>query len=800
MKRLSLVVAVLALFASGVGAGQWTPKNVAGTAQGITVQAGDTLQSDGLTTLDTAVVTGPATFDTLTSTSVAILDTVRADSMRVTKLTVLTSSSLPAGARETVSWIDPDTIQSFTVYSGQTLTAAAGDIDTLSGGTKITGSATMSTGTTLTADILTTSGKTTLGDAAADTTITTGKQWIGGNLRQGSTTTAADSGGSFVSLSTTGGAKLAGTLNVTGVSTMTGRLTVIPSAVASGVAAPSDVVARLEKNGDASLEIVTPAANSGTIRFEDTGADRGWISYNHATDGLAFGVNGAQQWHILSTGDLTPQTDNGPNIGSVAATVDTVFAQALNSSGNSYIMATIAANTKATGPALTINQGGSDDEILSLKSSDVAHGITDATETNTFGRLVKQSATDGGVEIDGYGEGKFGVVLGGLMTAKDSVATTAAIGAVYLWAGIKAGTTTAALDANGNILTVNSGGTAKFIVQGNGNFYYDGTGAAYDTYDDAELLRAYGKALAPHDTAFAAPGLLRYTEDDVVRSGVLSARRSEGGMTNGPALARLQAGAAHQAANGLEFYGRIRSDINDKANMRAVDTFAVVQAFSKISPPQRYTYKPQVFTDPAQIERAKSDTSQGVLERKVAEAVSALVKARTIEVIDRLDTTWSEQAVPTDSIVESYKVALDSLGVATDAEPVYTYTKYDTVRAIAEIDTIHKSIPGTVSKGEQATIQDSVLTAQTAKVAGSLANYQRWIDVQASEQHVSLMAQEVAPAIAALTGAPADTTKYDLRDLVHTQQVVIQQQGTRIATLEQRLAALEARVAKVERR
>ena len=552
------------------------------------------------------------------------------------------------------------------------------------------------------------------------------------------------------------------------------------------------------------IDFVNTLNTSGKIQAQifvqttgTTAANRGAILYfNTKPDG---GAIPAAQWSILSNGDFVPYTDNGPNIGSEAAHPDTVFFRSINTTGNVFV-GTATANTKATGPSLTINQGGSDDEILSLKSTDVNHPFTAIAEANTYGVLRKVGATTGGLQVDGYTSTMNAMYLVGNAVTFDSTQTTSGAGTIQLLMGKTSGTGQQLCGGIKNLFAITDYNATKFIVNAAGNFYYDGTGAAYDTYDDAELLRAYGKALAPRDTAFAAPGLLRYTEDDVVRSGVLSARRSEGGMTNGPALARLAAGAAHQAAKGLENYGRIHSDIHDKANVAQVDTAAVVAAFRQIGPPRRYTYKPEVFIDVDQIERAKQDTAKSVLDRIVAERVGKLVQARTVQVIDRLDTAWSETAVPTDSIVESYKVALDSLGAARDAEPIYAYTRWDTLRTVAKVDTIQKVVPGVVSTGEKADIADSVRVAQLAKVNGALANYQKWIDAQAAEEHVSLVAQEVAPAIAALTGAPADTTQYDLRDLVHTQQVVIQSQGREIAALKARLDGIEARLAKVEGR
>jgi hypothetical protein len=53
---------------------------------------------------------------------------------------------------------------------------------------------------------------------------------------------------------------------------------------------------------------------------------------------------------------------------------------------------------------LTINQLAADDEILSLKSSDVAHALTSQTETDTYAFLRKLSATLGGLTVRSLAE------------------------------------------------------------------------------------------------------------------------------------------------------------------------------------------------------------------------------------------------------------------------------------------------------------------------------------------------------------------------------------------------------------
>ena len=53
------------------------------------------------------------------------------------------------------------------------------------------------------------------------------------------------------------------------------------------------------------------------------------------------------------------------------------------------------------------------------------------------------------------------------------------------------GTSRAVPGANDNMLSVRSGGNAKFLVKGDGDIYYDGADqGSYDAYEDAHITRA----------------------------------------------------------------------------------------------------------------------------------------------------------------------------------------------------------------------------------------------------------------------------------------------------------------------
>ena len=123
---------------------------------------------------------------------------------------------------------------------------------------------------------------------------------------------------------------------------------------------------------------------------------------------------------------------------------------------------------------LTINAGGADDEILSLKSSDIAHGMTDLTETDSFGVFVKWHATNGGLTVSGYSEATTGLALSGLHTTDDTTKSTAGVGAVSILGFKKFETTLAALGADANILTVGTLSATRFIFDADGDLWMGG--------------------------------------------------------------------------------------------------------------------------------------------------------------------------------------------------------------------------------------------------------------------------------------------------------------------------------------
>ena len=145
------------------------------------------------------------------------------------------------------------------------------------------------------------------------------------------------------------------------------------------------------------------------------------------------------------------------------------------------------ANAKMTA-GLTINQGAADDEIFALKSNDVAHGCTIYAETDTFALFRKFGADAGGLLVNTFGESTYAVYFSGIYTTDNTSKDSNALAPVMCDAYKINGTDIAVQGADANTFVIRSGGSARFIVDEDGDILYDGTAGAYQDHDDIVLL------------------------------------------------------------------------------------------------------------------------------------------------------------------------------------------------------------------------------------------------------------------------------------------------------------------------
>ena len=207
---------------------------------------------------------------------------------------------------------------------------------------------------------------------------------------------------------------------------------------------------------------------------------------------LEFALHGTVDWHIAADDTASDNLvfSSGTSVSTTPHLVlfrDTVNVAIGTPTANSFNDA-----------GLTINQQAADDHILSLMSSDVAHGITDLANTAEYGFLRKETGTTGGMEVFGLSSDRVGLKLTGIMTTESTADGDAGNAAVEVNGLLKSGTGSTALGATGNIFGVRSDTTLVFIVNGDGDVSNSGgstTMGTYDDYDDVKLLSAVKGAM-----------------------------------------------------------------------------------------------------------------------------------------------------------------------------------------------------------------------------------------------------------------------------------------------------------------
>jgi len=155
----------------------------------------------------------------------------------------------------------------------------------------------------------------------------------------------------------------------------------------------------------------------------------------------------------------------------------------ITSGGNVFIGDTV--NAKAT-QGLTINQGANDDEILALKSSDVAHGMTDLAETDTYFSLAKASSSQGGVNAQAFSDNTeyAWYMQGATLASANTAKSTSAVGVITMASATKSGTNRTAVTTDGNLVVMKNDSLTRFIFDAEGSGHAD---VEWTTYSDGRL-------------------------------------------------------------------------------------------------------------------------------------------------------------------------------------------------------------------------------------------------------------------------------------------------------------------------
>jgi len=131
-------------------------------------------------------------------------------------------------------------------------------------------------------------------------------------------------------------------------------------------------------------------------------------------------------------------------------------------------------NTKST-LGLTINMGANDNDILTFKSSDVVHGMTDFAEADTWATFEKDYDEQGGLAINGYVNAATpGVMIRGRSATAPTGKTTASTAIVKLSAQIQSGSSVGNVGADGNLVMISNTNDVKWLIDAEGDVFQTG--------------------------------------------------------------------------------------------------------------------------------------------------------------------------------------------------------------------------------------------------------------------------------------------------------------------------------------
>jgi len=316
-------------------------------------------------------------------------------------------------------------------------------------------------------------------------------------------------------------------------------------------------------HGDSVVPVTDSTVDLGTtgVRWANLWVDAitmgGTLAGAVATFSSTVGITG-----VTTHGDdVVSDTDSTDDLGTTGVRwanlwVDavTISAGFVAASGNSYIGDT--ANSKQS-LGLTINMGANDNEILSLKSSDIAHGITGQTETDTYGLFQKAHAAGGGLQVTGLtdsdGGPGFALALTGMLgEAADTTKATNAQGIVHIRSYIYDGSTNVIEPGTDqNLFVVGSGSSARFIFDAEGSGHADIEWVTFDKHNDLQVLEDMEYLVAPGQVVRQFGDVIKHDRAFFEEEGLFHDIREVGdgrmrGMMNYTRMLMLHSGAIRQ--------------------------------------------------------------------------------------------------------------------------------------------------------------------------------------------------------------------------------------------------------------
>ena len=218
----------------------------------------------------------------------------------------------------------------------------------------------------------------------------------------------------------------------------------------------TDVIVVGDGNANSDVILFSPSDGNSVIGFTDSGntTNQGAIQYVHSDNHMSFKTQEAETARIYPNGKLL-----------------------LNVTSDTY-----------TSSGLVAQQGGSDDQILTLRSSDVNHTRTDITGTDTFFSIKKANALEGAVMMNCMADGgAYGVIVNAVHVTSNTTKGSSAQGSVWLQGAIAdSGNGKTNLGADGNLCVIADTHLARFIFDAEGSGHAD---VEWTTFSDERLKK-----------------------------------------------------------------------------------------------------------------------------------------------------------------------------------------------------------------------------------------------------------------------------------------------------------------------
>ena len=232
-------------------------------------------------------------------------------------------------------------------------------------------------------------------------------------------------------------------------------------------------------------------SGSGTVILKPTQMA---IQQNGTDYRLSFRTLGGDYYETANRADLSLLTLAG--LQDVTLTTPT-SGQILSYNGTKWVNTAASASywqivetnfLEPTGAyGLSIDQGTATTPILKFKNDNVAHGITDVAETDTFGTfsLVNSSTYFGGLSITALTEKDVALALCGVVTSENTSSLARAYGAMTIQLSLALGTGVSGMGGTANLFVIKNYETPVLRVTGGGDlsvYGYFQTSDAATTY------------------------------------------------------------------------------------------------------------------------------------------------------------------------------------------------------------------------------------------------------------------------------------------------------------------------------